>query len=120
MNARSRQQAERFGRVAEGAAAFLLVAKGYRLLARRYRAPGGEIDLIARRGQVIAFVEVKARRTLESAIDAVTPTARKRIHQASTHWLARYKDSDRLGVRFDIIAVTPTRLHHYKDAWRPW
>ena len=74
-----RRKAERFGHLAEHAAAWLLRFKGYRIIARRERTPHGEIDLIAARGRVIAFVEVKARSSHDEALEAITPRQAKRI-----------------------------------------
>ncbi|MGH6820383.1 MAG: YraN family protein, partial [Methylocella sp.] len=70
--ARSRQHAERRGRLAEIAALWCLRFKGYRLLARRYKSPMGEIDLIMRRGQVTAFIEVKRRFSADASLISVT------------------------------------------------
>ena len=109
----------RKGHRAETLAAWALRLKGYRILARRYRTPSGEIDLIARRGALIAIVEVKARPTLPAAMDAVTPTAQTRIERAADLWLSRQKRTAHLSIRFDIVAVLPRRWPvHVKDAWR--
>lgn len=115
-----RRERERQGRRAENVAALWLQLKGYRILARRARTPGGEIDLIARRGAVLAFVEVKARARRESAIEAVLPGARKRIEDAARVWGAGRRGADQLNWRFDVIAIVPGKLpHHLRDAWRP-
>ena len=89
--ARSRQAAYRYGHVAEAAAALLLMAKGFRLLARRYKTPLGEIDLIAKRGKRIVFVEVKARPTFDEALDSVGPESERRITDAADLWLAKHQ-----------------------------
>lgn len=102
-----RKRAERRGRWSEWAAAIFLMLKGYRILRLRYRVRAGEVDIIARRGDVVAFVEVKARRNLMSAIDAVTFTSQSRIRAAGDHWLARQPDAARLSLRYDIVAVLP-------------
>jgi putative endonuclease len=78
------------GRIAETAAMLLLLAKGYRILARRWRAPGAEIDIVARRGGTIVFVEVKARRSMDLAEIALTPAQRRRITRAAELFLARH------------------------------
>ena len=75
--AAERLRAFRTGLSAESRAAAFLIAKGYRILARRYRTPYGEIDIVARRRNLVAFVEVKARATLDDAAYAVTPRQRK-------------------------------------------
>lgn len=95
-----------------------LLMKGYRILSLRYRVRAGEVDIIARRGDVVAFVEVKARRDLMAAIDAVTFTSQNRIRAAGDHWLARQPDAARLSLRYDIVAVRPLRWpQHFKDAF---
>lgn len=87
----------------------MLLTKGFRIVARRYRTPLGEIDLIARRGRLVAIVEVKARASLEQAMDAVGPAAARRIEAAADLWLARQPDRDRISLRFDLVAVLPRR-----------
>ncbi|MEL7453164.1 MAG: YraN family protein, partial [Pseudomonadota bacterium] len=84
-----RQAAERRGRRGETLAALALQLKGYAILARRVRTPSGEIDLIARRGNLVAFVEVKARPDLMAALEAVTPRAQARICRTAELWMAR-------------------------------
>ena len=72
------------------------------------------------RYDLVAIVEVKARPTLAAAIDAVTPTARRRIEAAADLWLARQSDAARLSLRFDIVAVRPLRWPiHVPGAWEP-
>lgn len=78
-------------------------------MARRHRTPLGEIDLIARRGDIVAIVEVKARRTLEQAMDAVAYGSQRRIDGAATLWLSRQKDYARLTLRYDLVAILPWR-----------
>ena len=118
MSEARRQKAERRGRFAEWIAAFWLMLKGYRILALRHRTPLGEIDIIARRGDLVAFIEVKARRDTALAIDAVSASAQTRIRAASELWLGRRADAARLSLRYDIIAVLPFRLpRHFADAF---
>ncbi|MGK6316063.1 YraN family protein [Neorhizobium sp. DT-125] len=113
-----RQRAQRRGHVSEYFAAFYLMAKGYRILAIRYRTRLGEIDLIARKGDLVVFVEVKARIGEREAVDAVGFTAQKRIRSASDLWLAKRKDAARLSQRYDVVAVLPGRLpRHFPDAF---
>ena len=117
---RDRIAAYRHGRAAEAAAALLLLAKGFRILARRYKTPLGEIDLIVKRGRLIAFVEVKARSSPAEAFDAVGRSSERRIVDAADLWLARYPDAAGLDLRYDMVVVTPWRLPlHLKDAFRP-
>jgi len=104
-----RQRAHRKGHRGEWFAALALTLKGYRVVARRYRTPLGEIDLIARKGDVVAIVEVKARRTLEEAMEAVAYTSQGRIDGAATLWLSRQKDYARLSLRYDLVAILPRR-----------
>ncbi len=104
-----RRKAYRRGHRGEWLAAAALMAKGFRILARRYRTKLGEIDLIARRGDLVLIVEVKARRTLQEAMEAIAYTAERRIEGAADLWLARQPDFGRLSVRFDMVAVLPWR-----------
>ena len=108
-DASSRLRAYRRGHVAEWLAAGALMAKGFRIVALRYRTKLGEIDLIARRGDLVLIVEVKARRTLIEAMEAVARTSERRIEAAADLWLARQPDFGRLSVRFDMVAVLPWR-----------
>ena len=104
-----RRRAYRKGYRGEWLAALALTLKGYRILARRFRTPLGEIDLIAKRGNLVAIVEVKARPTLEEAMNAVGPLAQRRIDAAADLWLARRRDHARLSLRYDLIAILPGR-----------
>lgn len=114
-----RRAFERAGRRAETLAALWLQMKGYQILDRRARTPAGEIDLVARRGRILAFVEVKARALREQAQEAVTPQARARIEQAARLWCGRRAGMNALNWRFDIMAVAPGRPPlHLRDAWR--
>lgn len=114
----SRRRAERRGRHAERIAALFLRLKGYRIVAMRYKTHAGEIDIIARRGDLAVFIEVKARREAQLAVDAVTPSAMRRIRAASDIWLSRQPDFARLSQRYDIVACLPGRLpQHFTDAF---
>ncbi len=113
-----RKRAHRRGHIAEWIAATWLVLHGYRPLARRYKTRLGEIDLIVRRGPIIAFVEVKARRSLEAADDAITGAAVLRIRKAADIWLSRHPDAEGLSYRFDVVLVAPGRLpRHIPNAF---
>ena len=101
--------AYRRGHRGEWLAACALTLKGFRILARRFKTPAGEIDLIARRGNLVLMVEVKARPTLLEAMEAVSWTAERRIEAAADLWLAGRADYGRLSVRFDLVAVLPGR-----------
>jgi putative endonuclease len=105
-----RQIAFRFGLSAESRAAAYLVAKGYRILARRFRSPVGEIDIVARRRGVLVFVEVKARETFDAAAEAVGKRQQNRIVAAAQAWLAAHPDDVLAIMRFDVVLVVPARL----------
>lgn len=111
-----RREAERRGRRAETLAAWLLRLKGYRVLARRYRTPAGEIDLIVRRGRAVAFVEVKERPDEVAALEAVTPAARRRIANAAALWVSRHPEAAHLDLRFDMVLACPGRLPRHVAA----
>jgi putative endonuclease len=114
-----RRRAWRRGVGAERAAALLLRLKGYRILARRYRTPMGEIDLVARRGSVVAIVEVKTRRQEAAALEAVSPRQRERLARAALYLLPRLGTPPPT-IRFDVVTVVPGRWpRHVPDAWRP-
>jgi putative endonuclease len=106
------------GRRGEVLAALWLMAKGYTILGFRLRTPYGEIDLVARRGQVLAAVEVKARTTLEAALEAVSFAQRQRLRRAIRALAARRRGLERAHVRLDLLALAPGRLpRHIRDAW---
>lgn len=114
-----RRRAFRKGHRGEWIAAVALMLKGYRIITRRYRTKLGEIDLIARRGNLVAIVEVKARPTLMEAMNAVGYQAEQRIEAAADLWLTRQPDFGRLSVRFDLVAVLPWRWPvHIENAWQ--
>lgn len=115
----ARRVAERRGKSAELLCLWQLRLKGYRILARRYKTPVGEVDLIARRGAVLAAIEVKARADFDSAGEAITPRQRQRISRALAHFLGRRPDLAALAARFDVMLVAPRRWpRHLVDAWR--
>jgi putative endonuclease len=97
----------RLGVSAESRAAALLLAKGYRVVAKRFRSGVGEVDLVARRGNVLVFVEVKARDRLDDAAEAVTPRQQRRIVAAAEAWLAANPDDVTRNIRFDAILIAP-------------
>ena len=105
--ARDRTKSEVAGRAAELIALWYLRLKGYRLLARRFKSPQGEIDLVMRRGDVTAFIEVKARKTADDAVLSVTEYQARRISAAARYWMGRDARSMRGPCRFDIVAVSP-------------
>ena len=113
-----RRKALRRGSAAEYIAAIFLMLKGYRILAMRYKTKLGEIDIIARKGDLAVFVEVKARADETGAVDAVSYASQKRIRAASDLWLARQRDYALLSQRYDIVAILPGKLpRHFPDAF---
>jgi len=98
------------GLSAESRCAAWLLAKGYRILARRFRSRAGEIDIIARRRGVTAFVEVKARATLDEAAYAITPVQQRRIVAAAEAWLASHPQYANDELRFDAMLIAPGKL----------
>lgn len=113
-------KAEGFGRFAETLAAWALRLKGYRIMARGFRSRVGEIDIVARRGSLLVFVEVKARQDLDDAARALGPRQTDRITRASGAFLQAHPHLSNLDQRFDVILVCPWRLPvHLVDAWRP-
>src|SRR5512133_2204351 len=106
----ARVAAFRTGLSAESRAIAYLMAKGYRILAKRFRTPYGEIDIVARRRNLLAFVEVKARASLDDAAYAVTPRQQRRIIDAAQAWLMAHPEHAEFELRFDAILITPRRL----------
>ena len=104
-----RIKAEKRGHRSEWLAAWALRLKGWRIVAKRFKTKTGEVDLIARKRDLIIMVEVKARASLIEAMDSVTPTAQRRIEAAGDIWLARQPDFSRLSVRYDLVAVMPRK-----------
>jgi len=105
-----RQVAFALGLSAESRAAALLVAKGYRIVARRWRSPAGEIDIVARRRGTLVFVEVKARERLDDAAEAVIVRQQRRIIAAAEAWLAVHPEDGNCDMRFDVMLVAPKSL----------
>ncbi|MBM3643339.1 MAG: YraN family protein [Alphaproteobacteria bacterium] len=118
MNGR-RQRAERRGRLAEWRAAWRLRLAGYRILARRFRTRAGEIDLVARKGRLLAFVEVKARADRARAAEAVGEAQMRRIARAAELFMARHPRYAECSVRFDAVLVDGLWPEHIRDIWRP-
>lgn len=120
---KSRQRAEKAGRRAETWVGFYLLLTGHRILARRFKTRSGEIDLIARRGKTIIFVEVKQRAKAEHAVDPVTARSEERIIRSGEIFLSRHSqfvDQD-YALRYDIAIVTGRwRITHHRDVFRGW
>lgn len=114
----SRQQAEKRGRGAETLACWYLRLKGWRILARRARVPGGEVDIVARRGRTLAFIEVKARGSEEAAAFALDRYRLRRVAVAAERLTPRYmREGD--DVRIDALFVVPRKLpRHLPNVWQ--
>ncbi len=114
----NRKAAEQRGRRAESLAAWWLRLKGWRILARRARVPGGEVDIVARRGRTLAFIEVKARASDEAAALSLDHWRIRRVVAAAERLAPRFmREGD--CVRIDAIFVTPNRLpRHLPDVWQ--
>ncbi len=116
----ARRRAYGRGRRAEALAAWWLRCKGYRILAQDFKVPVGEIDLIARRGRVLALVEIKRRDSAAAAGEAIGPQQQARIARAAAVYLQRHPELAGLDLRFDAILIVPGRFpRHIEDAWRP-
>lgn len=120
----NRRTARRWGLWAERLCVLSLRMRGYRILARGVRIAGrghhaGEIDIIARRGNVVAFIEVKARSDRETALEALRPTQKQRIMRSAEAFIVRTPGLSDADVRFDLMIVMPWRWpDHLIDAWR--
>jgi putative endonuclease len=106
------------GRRAESLAALYLTLKGYRILARRARTSLGEIDLVAARGEILAFVEVKYRPDADTAAESVRVRQQRRISGAARAFLARHPKFNEKTIRFDLVMMAPWRWpKHILNAW---
>lgn len=114
----ARLGAELLGRRGEDFAAWYLRLKGYRILDRRVKTPGGEIDLIARRFGVTAFIEVKSRKSRDELGLALEAVNTRRIARAAEHYVARHPDLAATSLRFDVIFLAPMMWpRHLKGAF---
>ena len=112
----ARVAAFRTGLSAEIRAAAYLMAKGYRIMAKRFRTPYGEIDIVARRRSLLVFVEVKARASLDDAAYAVTPCQQQRIIDAAQAWLMAHPEHADFDLRFDVMLIAPRHLPRHLSA----
>jgi putative endonuclease len=114
----NREAAERRGRGAETLACWYLRLRGWRILARRARVPGGEVDIVARRGRTLAFVEVKARTSDEAAGFALDAWRLRRVVVAAERLAPRYvREGD--DIRIDAIFIIPRRWpRHLPNIWQ--
>ena len=103
---------------AETLACWLLRLKGYRIIARRWRTPVGEIDILASRGRTLVIVEVKRRQTMEAALGCVTQSQRQRLERAMRYAVGGKPHYMNFSWRFDLLAVAPGRFpRHIVNAW---
>ena len=113
-----RQRVQRRGRMAEWLCLWHLRLSGWHILARDWRCPAGEIDILARRGRVLAVIEVKSRSEIATAAAALAPRQRRRINRAAEAFLLQRSDLAGLDLRFDLMLVAPLRLpRHWRGAW---
>lgn len=113
-----RVAAFRAGLSAESWAALLLLCKGYRIIARRWKCPVGEVDLIARRRNLLVFVEVKTRDRLDDAAESITLRQQRRIVAAAQAWLSRRPTNAMADIRFDVVLLAPRRWpRHIRSAF---
>ena len=108
-----RERAYRSGVFAESLVALLLRLKGYAIVARRYKTPVGEIDLVALKGRRLAFIEVKRRKTREDAAWTLPTRQRRRIVRAAQYWLASHPDYAGHDIAFDVVLAAPWRFPQY-------
>jgi len=114
-----RQKAYHWGIEAEKFAAWFLRMKGYHIIAERYRNSQGEIDILARKGNLVAAVEVKARKSFEECAETVTPFKQQKIARAVELAIAELAELQGHDIRFDVIWIAPRKWpHHIEDAWR--
>jgi putative endonuclease len=115
----ARERAQRRGRLAEWLCIWHLRLRGWHILARGWRCPAGEIDILARRGRVLAVIEVKSRAEFATAASALAPRQRRRITRAAEAFLLQRSDLAVLDLRFDLMLVAPLRPpRHLGGAWR--
>ncbi|MGY9002000.1 MAG: YraN family protein [Rhodospirillales bacterium] len=115
----SKLQAWKRGRMAEPVRAWVLRLKGYRIRARTYKTSVGEIDIIAQRGNILVFIEVKARATTAAAAESIRFQQQQRITRAAQVYIANFPKLSNINIRFDAMLMAPGRLpDHIKGAWR--
>ena len=126
MDRKQKIRAETAGRRAEDWAAFYLRLKGYYIISRRVKTPFGEIDLIARKGRTLVFIEVKYRQDRKTLQTSLTPKAQNRITKAAVYYISRQPRFQSLTQRFDLIMMSSRGvfpygyMRHMVDAWRPY
>jgi putative endonuclease len=119
MKSNSRIKAYKRGHFAEALAAISLRFKGYRILATRYKTPVGEIDVIAKRRNVLVLVEVKMRKTETDALEAITFKNQSRVTQAAQYFISAHPACAHMDIRFDVIVMGwPFYWRHLDNAWQ--
>jgi len=114
-----RLKAERRGRFAEFLCRWHLRLRGWHIVASHWRCPSGEIDILARRGRVLAIIEVKSRRDMHTAAESILPRQRRRVARAASAFLMTRPDLAELTLRFDVMLVAPPRPpRHLAAMWR--
>lgn len=116
--AEDRRAVYRRGLRAEHFAAIFLRFKGYGVLERRFKTPVGEIDLIARRGKTLVFVEVKERNDMRTALECISPQMKARITRAAQYYLAVHPEFNGYDMRFDVVATQGFHIRHLDNAWQ--
>jgi putative endonuclease len=118
-NYKERKKSYHWGIIAEYLCAAYLILKGYNILRLRYRNHAGEIDIIAAKGKLIIFTEVKARKSKEDALFSVTPAKQQILINSASGFIATNQKYAHHSLRFDMMVVTsPVKIYHLKDAWR--
>ena len=103
---------------AEERAAQYLEKQKYEIIVRRYKTKFGEVDIIARKGNVLCFVEVKMRQTIEEALESVTYRTRGRIEQSALYFISQHPEYLEYDMRFDVLTITkPFQITHLDNAW---
>jgi len=116
----TRKKAWQFGHLGESIAAWTLRLKGYSILATRFKTPVGEVDLVARKGQLLVFVEVKTRRRQGMKEQLISSKQQRRIGRAASAFVQKHPETSGFAMRFDFILVRPWRMPlHIQNAWRP-
>lgn len=116
-SALDRRAVYRRGLRAEHLAAIFLRFKGYGVLERRFKTPVGEIDLVARRGTTLVFVEVKERNDMRTALECISPQMKARITRAAQYYLSAHPECQGYDMRFDVVALNGLRIRHLDNAW---
>ena len=120
MFSKTRYNTYQKGLLAETFCVWVLRLKGYRILERRFRSPFGEIDIVAKRFSQLVFVEVKARPSLESALEAISGRQQKRIEQTAQFYISHIRGINFQTTRFDVMVVSNWWWpRHLVAAWYP-